>query len=71
MAGSAKRLFAFLALFAVAVLAVSASAAAAARPTIVLVHGAWAGPDGWDQVVAALDKDGYSTATPRARSRNG
>jgi pimeloyl-ACP methyl ester carboxylesterase len=33
-------------------------------PTIVLVHGAWAGPSGWDQVVAGLHKDGYSTATP-------
>ena len=35
------------------------------RPTIVLVHGAWAGPDGWDRVVAGLRKDGYETATPR------
>jgi pimeloyl-ACP methyl ester carboxylesterase len=34
------------------------------RPTIVLVHGAWAGPSGWDQVVAELHKDGYATATP-------
>jgi pimeloyl-ACP methyl ester carboxylesterase len=33
-------------------------------PTIVLVHGAWAGPSGWDQVVAGLEKDGYDTATP-------
>ncbi|MGH2446226.1 MAG: alpha/beta hydrolase [Candidatus Limnocylindria bacterium] len=33
-------------------------------PTIVLVHGAWAGPSGWDQVVADLQKDGYATATP-------
>jgi pimeloyl-ACP methyl ester carboxylesterase len=33
-------------------------------PTIVLVHGAWAGPSGWDQVVAGLHKDGYATATP-------
>jgi pimeloyl-ACP methyl ester carboxylesterase len=37
---------------------------AASRPTIVLVHGAWAGPSGWDQVVAALHKDGYATSTP-------
>jgi pimeloyl-ACP methyl ester carboxylesterase len=35
------------------------------RPTIVLVHGAWAGPSGWDQVVAGLQKDGYATATPQ------
>lgn len=34
------------------------------RPTIVLVHGAWAGPSGWDQVVARLEKDGYATAAP-------
>ena len=34
------------------------------RPTIVLVHGAWAGPSGWDQVVAMLQEDGYSTAAP-------
>ena len=34
------------------------------RPTIVLVHGAWAGPSGWDQVVAGLQKDGYTTVTP-------
>ncbi|HYI66392.1 MAG TPA: alpha/beta hydrolase [Candidatus Limnocylindrales bacterium] len=35
-----------------------------ARPTIVLVHGSWAGPSGWDQVVAGLQKDGYDTETP-------
>jgi pimeloyl-ACP methyl ester carboxylesterase len=34
------------------------------RPTIVLVHGAWASPSGWDEVVAGLQKDGYATATP-------
>ena len=39
-------------------------ALAADRPTIVLVHGSWAGPSGWDQVVAGLHKDGYTTATP-------
>jgi pimeloyl-ACP methyl ester carboxylesterase len=33
-------------------------------PTIVLVHGAWASPSGWDQVVAGLHKDGYATAAP-------
>ncbi len=41
------------------------AAASGARPTIVLVHGAWAGPSGWDGVVAGLRKDGYATATPR------
>ena len=33
------------------------------RPTIVLVHGAWAGPSCWDQVIALLD-DAYRTAAP-------
>jgi pimeloyl-ACP methyl ester carboxylesterase len=32
--------------------------------TIVLVHGAFASPAGWDRVAAALHKDGYQTATP-------
>lgn len=44
--------------------AVAKPALAGDLPTIVLVHGAWAGPSGWDQVVAGLQKDGYSTATP-------
>ena len=34
------------------------------RPTIVLVHGAWASAPGWDMVVAGLEKDGFATATP-------
>ena len=34
------------------------------KPTIVLVHGAWAGPEGWNEVEAALQKDGYETVTP-------
>jgi pimeloyl-ACP methyl ester carboxylesterase len=34
------------------------------RPTIVLVHGAWAGPSTWDQVGAMLQDDGYATAAP-------
>jgi pimeloyl-ACP methyl ester carboxylesterase len=38
--------------------------AAGDRPTIVLVHGSWAGPAGWDQVVAGLQKTGYTTAAP-------
>ena len=37
---------------------------AASRPTIVLVHGAWAGPGGWDDVVMRLEKDGFATRTP-------
>jgi pimeloyl-ACP methyl ester carboxylesterase len=38
--------------------------AAGHKPTIVLVHGAFASPSAWDTVVAALHKDGYQTATP-------
>jgi pimeloyl-ACP methyl ester carboxylesterase len=34
------------------------------KPTIVLVHGAWADPSGWNQVVRELHEDGYRTATP-------
>jgi pimeloyl-ACP methyl ester carboxylesterase len=41
-----------------------AEASTSQKPTIVLVHGAWAGPSGWDQVAAGLHKDGYATATP-------
>ena len=33
-------------------------------PTIVLVHGAFASPDGWSRVADALHKDGFQTATP-------
>ena len=37
---------------------------AVSGPTIVLVHGAFASPAGWDGVAEALHKDGYQTATP-------
>jgi pimeloyl-ACP methyl ester carboxylesterase len=37
---------------------------AESHPTIVLVHGAFASPAGWDGVAKALHKDGYETATP-------
>ena len=61
---SARRLVALLMVFTAAVLLLSATASAGAKPTIVLVHGAWAGPGCWDEVVAGLEKDGYATATP-------
>jgi pimeloyl-ACP methyl ester carboxylesterase len=35
------------------------------KPTILLVHGAWADPAGWAQVQAGLEKDGYSVVAPR------
>lgn len=33
-----------------------------AKPTIVLVHGAWADASGWSKVVARLQGDGYTVA---------
>jgi pimeloyl-ACP methyl ester carboxylesterase len=61
-----------IAIVAIAMLALSIIPATAAakpvlaadRPTVVLVHGAWASPSGWDQVVAGLEKDGFATAAP-------
>jgi pimeloyl-ACP methyl ester carboxylesterase len=38
--------------------------AAEPKPTIVLVHGAFASPAGWEGVTDALHRDGYQTATP-------
>ena len=65
------RLVRFGALIAAALMlslsAFSTSAGAAKSDpatTIVLVHGAFASPAGWDGVAAALRKDGYQTATP-------
>jgi pimeloyl-ACP methyl ester carboxylesterase len=34
------------------------------QPTIVLVHGAWAGPSSWDGVVRRLNDAGFRTVTP-------
>lgn len=46
----------------VTVLATSAFAATAepAKPTVVLVHGAFADSSSWNRVVAILEKDGYT-----------
>jgi pimeloyl-ACP methyl ester carboxylesterase len=35
------------------------------KPTIVLVHGAFADPSSWNDVVPRLKKDGFATVTPR------
>jgi pimeloyl-ACP methyl ester carboxylesterase len=65
------RLLQFGALIAAALmlsLSAFSTGAQAAKPdqttTIVLVHGAFASPAGWDSVAAALHKNGYRTATP-------
>ncbi|TWI64353.1 pimeloyl-ACP methyl ester carboxylesterase [Pseudoduganella lurida] len=42
-----------------AVLAAPAAGAADAKPTIILVHGAFADSSSWDGVMARLQKDGY------------
>jgi pimeloyl-ACP methyl ester carboxylesterase len=42
----------------------SSARAAAPKPTIVLVHGAFASPNSWARVTDGLHKDGYQTATP-------
>ena len=34
------------------------------KPTVVLVHGAWADGSSWDKVAAKLQDDGYPVATP-------
>jgi pimeloyl-ACP methyl ester carboxylesterase len=60
---------ALAAMLAVSALATTAMAkpalAAGDKPTIVLVHGAWADPGGWAQVRAILEKDGFRTVAPR------
>jgi pimeloyl-ACP methyl ester carboxylesterase len=40
------------------------SRTAAAKPTVVLVHGAWADGSSWDRVVARLQRDGYTVDVP-------
>src|SRR5215208_2119829 len=42
----------------------SASASRAAKPTVVLVHGAWADASGWSQVTERPQKDGYRVLAP-------
>jgi len=43
----------------VAVFTNSASIAHGVKPTIVLVHGAFADASSWNSVIKILDKDGY------------
>ncbi|MGW0998765.1 hypothetical protein [Streptomyces sp. NPDC002520] len=41
-----------------------ASASVAAKPTVVLVHGAWADASGWTPVAEELEKRGYTVKAP-------
>jgi pimeloyl-ACP methyl ester carboxylesterase len=34
------------------------------KPTIVLVHGGWADGSSWDQVIASLQREGYTVDAP-------
>ncbi|MEV4212458.1 alpha/beta hydrolase [Micromonospora sp. NPDC049662] len=43
---------------------VTQSRPAATKPTVVLVHGAWADGSSWDKVTAKLQHDGYRVVTP-------
>jgi pimeloyl-ACP methyl ester carboxylesterase len=38
----------------------AATAHGGAKPTVVLVHGAWADSGSWDQVAARLQRQGYT-----------
>jgi pimeloyl-ACP methyl ester carboxylesterase len=69
------RLAVSIAVLAVAVAGVSSAFAsssrthrvaktAAVRPTIVLVHGAWANPGSWAAVIGRLQADGYNVVAP-------
>jgi len=53
-----------LALVVMVLAGASVSASDGNRPTIVLVHGGWAGPQAWSQVVSRLNSDGFVTVTP-------
>jgi pimeloyl-ACP methyl ester carboxylesterase len=61
-----------LALLAVVSSAQSADAAKepTPKPTIVLVHGAWADSTGWSGVIKRLDKDGYDVLAPATPLRS-
>lgn len=64
-------LFTFLLMLTLMVVAGATASAAdgsnsssASRPTVVLVHGGWAGPESWSRVVSRLNNDGFVTVTP-------
>jgi pimeloyl-ACP methyl ester carboxylesterase len=53
-----------IALAAAGALLASASAAEAAKPTVVLVHGAWADGSSWASVAGRLQSAGYTVDVP-------
>ena len=42
----------------------------AAKPTVVLVHGAWADASSWDGVISRLQRDGYTVVAPATPLRS-
>jgi pimeloyl-ACP methyl ester carboxylesterase len=46
------------------VAAASPTSSSASKPTVVLVHGAWADSGSWNDVIPRLRHDGYRIATP-------
>ena len=53
-----------LALVAVLFAVSAPTASAQAKPTIVLVHGAWADASGWDDEIRTLQRRGYTAIAP-------
>jgi pimeloyl-ACP methyl ester carboxylesterase len=61
---AAAAIVALMAIAAIGAVAPASAAGCHPKPTIVLVHGAFASPAAWEKVTNALHKDGYETATP-------
>ena len=59
-----RLLTALLAALVLAVLPASASAAQKPKPTVVLVHGAFADASGWNGVAERLQARGYTVIAP-------
>ena len=56
--------FALAAVLASAFLAPAIASAQTAKPSIVLVHGAWADSSSWDGVIKRLQQEGYTVYAP-------
>jgi pimeloyl-ACP methyl ester carboxylesterase len=61
---AAAAIVALMAIAAIGAVAPASAAGCHPKPTIVLVHGAFASPASWEKVAHSLHKDGYETAAP-------
>jgi pimeloyl-ACP methyl ester carboxylesterase len=61
---SLARTFAVAAAVLIGLVAAAPATAAGPKPTVVLVHGAWADTSGWDGVASRLRADGYPVVVP-------